>query len=89
MALDCRGTGNKAVLRRAQTCRNFEVRTREQTDNMTLLTKGPVPKQRIDTFTGSESQEDIRALSKPPLGSLVSHFQRSGQPVDPMSDHGT
>ena len=42
MALDCRRTGNKAVLRRSQTCRDFEGRTREQTDNMILLTKGPV-----------------------------------------------
>ena len=27
---------------------------------MILLTKGPVLKQRIDTLTGSESQEGIR-----------------------------
>ena len=36
-----------------------------QTDNMILLTKGPVSKQRIDTFTGSESLQRRSDLSPP------------------------
>ena len=78
MALDYRGTGNQAVLRRAQTCRDFEVSTREQTDNMILLTKGPVPKQKIDTFTGSESQEAFEHFRSVHSGLWCSHFQRLG-----------
>ena len=71
-AQSARPAGNEAT---ASSCADLQktekVRTREQTDNMTPFTKGPVPKQGLDTFTWSESQESN------PADRVASVFSRS------------